>query len=306
MRRIRTWKRRTARGQRLALSGAVLFFVCLWIFCTQEGGKSEDSVCRYDVLRESAAGYERIPLDDYLIGALAACLPEEYEPETYKAQAVLLRTHMIMIAEQNHTREIPYGETGQNYLSDSQMRVRFGSDYETNRRKCEAAVRDTDRMILQYRGVTVEAPYFAVSAGRTREKRNMTSVSCGEDVTSEEYLTEQSVTSDEYYEKMRTIMETAEDVIPTEVQLIRDAAGYVEWVEWDGHRLPGEEMQELFKLPSASFSIEECEEQVTFITKGVGHGYGMSQYAADRMAQKGDDFLTILSYFFPEYEIVKK
>lgn len=290
----------------MALSGVVLLFVCLWAFCMRECRESAEDTCQYDVLKESAAGYERIPLDEYLIGALAACMPEEYEPETYKAQAVLLRTHMIMIAERNHTGEIPYEQTGQNYLSDSQMRARFGSDYEANRRKCEAAVRETDRMVLQYHGVTVEAPYFAVSAGRTRKNGNMTSVSCNEDVTAQEYLAEQWVTTVEFHEKMRTAMETTEDIIPSEMRLSPDAAGYVEWVEWKGHRLSGEEIQELFALPSASFSMEEREGQVIFITKGVGHGYGMSQYTANRMAQKGDDFLTILSYFFPEYEIAKK
>lgn len=290
----------------MALSGAVLLFACLWIFCVREGGETDKEVCRYDVRRESAAGYERIPLDDYLVGALAACMPEEYEPEAFKAQAVLLRTRLIMIADQNHTREIPYEQTGQNALSDAQMRVRFGGNYEINRRKCEEAVRETDRMILQYHGVTAEAPYFALSAGRTRESREMTSVPCKEDVRADDYLAEKRVAMDEFCGKMRAVLEIGDDIALSEIALVRDDAGYVEWVEWDGQRITGQKVQELFSLPSAAFFIEEEEGEIRITARGVGHGYGMSQYTANLMAQRGDDFYTILSYFFPKYEIVKK
>ena len=290
----------------MALAGAVLLFVCLWIFCMREGRGSDKEVCRYDVMKESAAGYERIPMDEYLVGALAACMPETYEPEAYKAQAVLLRTRLILIADQAQTKEIPYEQTGQNALSDAQMRARFGENYEINRRKCEVAVRETDRMILQYHGVTVEAPYFALSAGRTRESREMTSVSCKEDVKSEDYLTEVGVEIDEFREKMQEISKTSEDVILSEIELVRDSAGYVEWVEWNDQRISGENVQELFSLPSTAFFIEEQGREVMITAEGVGHGYGMSQYTANLMAQRGDDFYAILSYFFPQYEIVKK
>lgn len=288
------------------LACAVLFFACLWTFCVRENRKSEEEVCRYNVLRESAAGYERIPMDDYLVGALAACMPETYEPEAYKAQAVLLRTRLSLIADQAQTKEIPYEQTGQNALSDAQMRARFGENYEINRRKCEVAVRETDRMILQYHGVTVEAPYFALSAGHTRESREMTSVSCKGDVKSEDYLTEVTVEIDEFREKMQEISKTSEDIIPSELEVVRDSAGYVEWVEWNDQRISGENVQELFSLPSTAFFIEEQGREVMITAEGVGHGYGMSQYTANLMAQRGDDFYAILSYFFPQYEIVKK
>lgn len=290
----------------MALSAAVLLFVCLRIFCMREGRESDKEVCRYDVLKESAAGYERIPMDDYLVGALAACMPETYEPEAYKAQAVLLRTRLIMIADQNQTKEIPYEQAGQNALSDTQMRARFGREYEKTRRKCEAAVRETDRMILQYHGVTAEAPYFALSAGHTRENGKMTSVSCKEDVMADDYLTEQSVPAAVFSGQMQAILETTEEVNPSQIELVRDSAGYVEWVQWNDQRISGEKVQELFSLPSSSFFIEEQKRDVVITVKGVGHGYGMSQYTANLMAQRGDNFYTILAYFFPRYEIVKK
>ena len=34
-------------------------------------------------------------------------------------------------------------------------------------------------------------------------------------------------------------------------------------------------------------------------TRGVGHGLGMSQYTAGKMAEEGSTFEEILIYFFP-------
>ena len=123
---------------------------------------------------------------------------------------------------------------------------------------------------------------------------------------SEDYLTEVTVEIDEFREKMQEISKTSEDIIPSELEVVRDSAGYVEWVEWNDQRISGENVQELFSLPSTAFSIEEQGREVMITAEGVGHGYGMSQYTANLMAQRGDDFYAILSYFFPQYEIVKK
>ena len=38
---------------------------------------------------------------------------------------------------------------------------------------------------------------------------------------------------------------------------------------------------------------------VSYILRGVGHGLGMSQYTAGKMAEEGSTFEEILIYFFP-------
>ena len=41
------------------------------------------------------------------------------------------------------------------------------------------------------------------------------------------------------------------------------------------------------------------------MTKGVGHGLGMSLYCAGKMAENGTDYREIIRYFFPDCEIIK-
>ena len=52
-------------------------------------------------------------------------------------------------------------------------------------------------------------------------------------------------------------------------------------------------------LPSAYFEMERMPDGNLFISgKGYGHGVGMSQTGANRMAEQGYDYKEILDYFF--------
>lgn len=53
-------------------------------------------------------------------------------------------------------------------------------------------------------------------------------------------------------------------------------------------------------LQSSDFSMNQQEDQVTFIGYGKGHGVGLCLYSASAMAQNGDNAVKILSKFFPE------
>ena len=45
-------------------------------------------------------------------------------------------------------------------------------------------------------------------------------------------------------------------------------------------------------------------ENVRIVTRGLGHGYGLSQNEARAMAQEGTSYEEILQYFFPGTTLV--
>ena len=72
-----------------------------------------------------------------------------------------------------------------------------------------------------------------------------------------------------------------------------DSAGYCQSVflyitndtgEEEKLEKSGEWMRQKLMLPSAFFLIEEEKKNVVFTAKGMGHGLGMSQFAANEMA----------------------
>ena len=51
-------------------------------------------------------------------------------------------------------------------------------------------------------------------------------------------------------------------------------------------------------LRSTDFTIEKLDNGINFITKGYGHGVGMSQYGANGMANNGSNYKDILFHYY--------
>jgi len=68
--------------------------------------------------------------------------------------------------------------------------------------------------------------------------------------------------------------------------------------------VPGTEFRELFGLRSTFISFNfPSPESVEIITKGYGHGVGMSQCGADALAREGYTFEEILKYYYSGVEV---
>lgn len=316
-RRIRT--KRTA-SIRKYLWTAVLFCMGLPVlggfYGKQETAGETDDRERYVIVRESMAGREEVPLEEYLVGALAGSIPEDFEAEACRAQAVILRTNAVCIAEREGVEAIPYEVLGQKSLTVGELQEKWGEDYGARYARLKEAVRDTKGQVLQYKGICVELPFFPLSAGKTRTAAEvwpddpniypyLESVSCGEDIFSDQYEKEIQMREQDLEEMLGELFGTEEDVAPEEIEYTYDSAGYVSEVIWEGESVSGEAFREKAGLSSACFSIENEENNVRIITKGSGHGLGMSQYTADVLADEGKGYREILNYFFPACEIVK-
>lgn len=66
-----------------------------------------------------------------------------------------------------------------------------------------------------------------------------------------------------------------------------------------GYGISMKELREQFKLKSSFFSCEEDGEDVILNGNGYGHGVGLCQEGAMRMARLGYSYDQILSYYFP-------
>ena len=56
-------------------------------------------------------------------------------------------------------------------------------------------------------------------------------------------------------------------------------------------------------LRSTDFRIEIDDENITFVTRGYGHGVGMSQYGANGMAKENYTYKEILKHYYQNTEI---
>lgn len=220
-------------------------------------------------------------LDEYCIVQLAKEVSSEYEDEMLKAQAVIVRTSIY--------REIKSldKDSLKGVLEDCEL------DKEWQQRLMRVW-QETEGQVLLYNEELALLPFHQLSNGKTRSGQEV----LGEDTYP--YLKvkdcEKDVGADS---QMQTkVIEVAGIAIVT-----RDSAGYVTEVTVGEETCSGDAFRDTYELASSCFDVQEFDGRTRVITKGVGHGLGMSQYTANEMAKSGKTYKEILDYFFEGTEM---
>lgn len=269
------------------------------------------------MLDESASGSgqvgeEKLDMEEYLTGVLAKEIPLDYQMEAVKAQAVIARTS-LSAAMETEEKNLPAS------MSRDEMLELWGQDgFEDNYQVLEEAISATQGEVLYYKGKPIQAEFHAVSAGRTRSAKEafqredepyLEGVDSGMDIPSPDFLKVVFMDKEEFCKKL----EEACPNIPIDTGNIldsvtvedRDSSGYVVRVKIGEEELSGEGFRACFGLNSSCFYLKEVENQVRIVTKGLGHGFGLSQYGANELAKEGKNYQEILQYYYKDSFIEK-
>lgn len=253
---------------------------------------------------------EEVEWTDFLVGILAKEMPETYEPEALKAQAVLIRTVLYQELENAEG-----GAVSETYMSRAEMEKTWSiSDYAIYYEKYRKAVTETDDMVLRYNDTYAWVPYHQSSNGYTRSAEEvmgdtdfpyLTVKECPADRDAEE---EVQVFSYEY----GRIQELCREFLVAEAKekaetgytfsdfeiLSLDSAGYVKELRIGSTVCTGDQFRDALSLPSGAFTLTDDGSRLKITTSGKGHGLGMSQWTANEMAKEGKNCEEILQYFF--------
>ena len=257
------------------------------------------------VRMQSGSDVRTMTEEAFLIGALAAVIPAEYEPEALKAQAVILRSSCVAGGHLEGT-VLENGTTGAAQESISQSSVSAVEPRIIDSNSGREAVRASSGYVLEWQGAAVSAPFFRLSAGRTRSGTELfgqesdwcKSIACPVDEAAEDFLQEKSMKTERFFGMLEAEGVSVEKDAPKLV-LTRDSAGYVLNVRAGRSSIEGERFRQLFELPSSCFFLEEQGGKMVITTKGIGHGIGLDQYYANALAKQGASAEEILELFFP-------
>ncbi len=280
------------------------------------GGETEESWderTRVRVLLPDGA-VQTLSMADYLWRVVAAEMPASFEEEALKAQAAAARTYTVrrMEAETaNHPQADVCANIGccQAYITPREAMQNWGEKGEEYAGRIRAAVTGTDGMGALYGGEPIQAVFFSSAAGRTvdaaevwgTETPYLTGVESPEGEEVPGYHTTAEIPLEE---ARRAILEAAPQADlsgpPGEwfKAVAYNSAGGVESVEVGGVRMSGAALRGLFDLRSVNFTLAADERAVTFSVTGYGHGVGMSQYGANRLAQEGKSWEEILKWYY--------
>ena len=169
----------------------------------------------------------------------------------------------------------------------------------------------------------IRADFHKCSAGYTRdaaekyEKKTYTYLKSADsrmDLSAVDFLIVVFYTKEQFVEKggelfseetRTTVSEkTAEELLSQISVTKQDSAGYITEIEIDKTVHSGEEVRLLYGWNSSAFSLKEVDGEIRVVTKGLGHGLGVSLYSANELAKSGYSYKDILKYFYTGIEFV--
>ena len=248
----------------------------------------------------------KVDTEEYLIGLVAASIPVDYGEEVIKAQAVMERTYLYKAMEGKN--DIDEKELSRKPWTIKEMEEKWGRDqFQSNYDKIGKAVANTKGMVLKYEGSLIDALYHRVSVGKTRTDTNglcpyLVSKDSQWDLEADGYLQTRVFTEEEFAEAINSIdseMQVKPEGILSTVQIITsDENGYITLMQIGGFQFLAVNVAEALNVYSTCMEIEEYEGKIRVSAKGIGQGYGVSQYGANCMAEDGKGFEEILMYYY--------
>ncbi|WP_124728472.1 stage II sporulation protein D [Staphylospora marina] len=272
---------------------------------------------------------EEVPLEVYIRGVVASEMPADFHPEALKAQALAARTYIVSRLMKDKLSDMEkYGKEGssahvtdtvthQVYSTDQALRKAWGKKYAENLAKVDRAVRETAGQIITYEGKPIYAAFFSTSNGRTENSEDyftsghpyLRSVDSSWDRESPRYLKTISFPLKEMIQKLeqgtgtRIALQTTGGEPLVQV-LQRTAGNRVSRVRIGDEVFSGRKVREVLGLPSSDFTMTVRGDTVQIVTRGYGHGVGMSQWGAHLMATRGETVDRIIRHYYRGVSIV--
>lgn len=270
---------------------------------------------------------EKMLLEDYVIGVVAAEMPAEFSLEALKAQAVAARTFGLAHMEDYGGRSYK-SNTGANVCDTVQCQVFMNkeerlSSWPKSKRdeywsKITDAVKQTSGEILTIDGELVMEPYyFAISSGKTEDGMDafsqdipyLKSVSSPGEEVAPKFKSTVKLSYKEFINKIDSQYSSSGLTLATvknQVTIVnRTEGGAVKTIKVGKVTMSGSKFRSIMGLNSANFSIKFNVNTVEINCVGYGHGVGMSQWGANAMGKQGKGYQDILKHYYSGIDIKK-
>ncbi|MBU3876540.1 SpoIID/LytB domain-containing protein [Faecalicatena sp. AGMB00832] len=252
----------------------------------------------------------QVPWEEYFIGVLAKEMPETFEEEALKAQAIVIRTNLYKALDENEDKVLK-----DSYLCGKDLEKKWDADqFDVNYKKLKKAMDETADQVLYYQDGYALVPFHQSSNGKTRSAKEVLGSGdypylavreCPEDKAADEEMHVYTLDYKEIQTKCQAFLvavdkENAKKTYSFsdfEIQEY-DSAGYVSKMRIGDTICTGDQFRDALSLASSAFSLQDADGQLKVTTTGKGHGLGMSQWTANEMAKEGKNCEEILQNFF--------
>ena len=243
-----------------------------------------------------------LELEEYLVGVVGAEMPASFNIEALKVQAIISRTYALKSLKIG--RKLTDNTNTQVYKDNDELKSMWGNDYNKYYSKIKEAVDSTKGIAIYYNNDLIDALFFATSNGKTEDSKYV----WGNSIP---YL----VSVDSSWDKdttpyVRTVSKEVSDVLNilgvdnSNYNIIsKDDSGRVLEISFGDKIFSGVEFRNLLGLRSSDFDLEIDDSVINITTRGYGHGVGLSQYGAGKMAANGNDYKEIIKHYYTGVDV---
>ena len=247
-----------------------------------------------------------VPVDGYLRSVVPEEMPVDWPAEAIKAQSVAARS-FALASRGRHASE------GYDLCTTTHCQLYTGTTAEKS--ASNAAIKATRGEVLTYGGKPIEALFHTDSGGMTENSEDVWGshvpyLRAAKDTpaktmpwtktVSRADLERKLAAKDHDIGKVRSIV--LSPLAIGRAAKDRTASGRVKTMTVKGTKgtatLSGTTWRSLLGLKSTLFDAKLAKDMVTFTGYGSGHGLGISQWGAERMATRGASYADILHHYY--------
>ena len=248
-----------------------------------------------------------LSLEEYVLGVVACEMPASYKLEALKAQAVASRTYALEKMNGNNAYDLENSVNNQCYHDINILKEKWGNNFNKYYDKINEAIIETSNQYITYNGNIIKAFYFSTSNGYTENVKDvygseldyLVSVESSWDKSNKNFEKTVELEISEFLNKLNINDSEIKNIDIKE----RTSSNRIKTIVINGKEFKGTAFRKLLGIRSTDATIEIKNNKVYIITRGYGHGVGLSQYGANEMAKKGYTYDEILKYYYKNVEI---
>lgn len=247
-----------------------------------------------------------VPVDDYLRSVVPEEMPVDWPAEAIKAQSVAARS-FALASRGRHAGE------GYDLCTTTHCQLYTGTAAEES--TSNAAIKATRGEVLTYGGKPIEALFHTDSGGMTENSEDVWGshvpyLRAAKDTPAKTMPWTKTISRADLERKLAAKGHDIGKVRSLALSPLaigraakdRTASGRVKTMTVKGTKgtatLSGTTWRSLLGLKSTLFDAKLTKDAVTFTGYGSGHGLGISQWGAERMAAKGKSYADILHHYY--------
>ena len=247
-----------------------------------------------------------VPVDGYLRSVVPEEMPVDWPAEAIKAQSVAARS-FALASRGRHASE------GYDLCTTTHCQLYTGTTAEKS--ASNAAIKATRGEVLTYGGKPIEALFHTDSGGRTENiddvrRSHVPYLRAAKDTPAKTMPWTKAISRADLERKLAAKghdIGKARSLVLSPLAIGRSAkdrtaSGRVKTMTVKGTKgtatLSGTTWRSLLGLKSTLFDAKLAKDMVTFTGYGSGHGLGISQWGAERMAAKGASYAEILHHYY--------